>query len=220
MIFSQLSYGNFSSSLASAEAFVAEKNFLINFKSLIDRSVETLHLWQVLNEHNFEEVILHLEPVRWNLKVLYSNLRLYANIFANIPFSSWYNHYLVQSKIGKETGIAWEPPLECVELLPPKFTPFLKLLYAFWLWLSFGMPVLVLIVFSTCLRTQNLLLITTTFLPSPPPPTHTHLLTNNILNLVFAYQTLMEKVRHIKILIFHLLFQQNVMSIVVIMKEC
>ena len=78
------------------------------------------------------------------------------------------------------------------------------------------MPVLVLIVFSTCLRTQNLLLITTTFLLSPP----THLLTNNILNLVFAYQTLMEKVRHIKILIFHLLFQQNVMSIVVIMKEC
>ncbi|KAM7443523.1 hypothetical protein ABFA07_007737 [Porites harrisoni] len=48
---------------ASAEAFVAEKNFLINFKSLIDRSIETLHLWQVLNEHNFEEVILHLEPV-------------------------------------------------------------------------------------------------------------------------------------------------------------
>ena len=54
----------FSSSLASAEAFVAEKNFLINFKSLIDRSIETLDLWQVLNEHNFEEVILHLEPVR------------------------------------------------------------------------------------------------------------------------------------------------------------
>lgn len=79
------------SSLASAEAFVAEKNFLINFKSLIDRSVETLHLWQVLNEHNFEEVILHLEPVRWNLKVLYSNLRLYAIIFANILFSWWYN---------------------------------------------------------------------------------------------------------------------------------
>ena len=80
------------------------------------------------------------------------------------------------------------------------------------------MPVLVLIVFSTCLRTQNLFLITT---PSPPPPPpQTHLLTNNILNLVFAYQTLMEKVRHIKILSFHLLFQQNVMSIVVIMKEC
>jgi len=48
---------------ASAEAFVAEKNFLINFKSLIDRSIETLSLWQVLNEHNFEDVILHLEPV-------------------------------------------------------------------------------------------------------------------------------------------------------------
>ena len=68
------------SSLASPEAFVAEKNFLINFKSLIDRSIETLHLWQVLNEHNFEEVILHLEPVRWNLIVLHSNLRLYAII--------------------------------------------------------------------------------------------------------------------------------------------
>ena len=43
---------------------MAEKNFLINFKSLIDQSIETLHLWQVLNEHNFEEVIIHLEPVR------------------------------------------------------------------------------------------------------------------------------------------------------------
>ena len=82
----------FFSSLASAEAFVAEKNFLINFKSLIDRSIETLHLWQVLNEHNFEEVILHLEPVRWNLKVLYCNLRLRVIVFANIPFSSWNNH--------------------------------------------------------------------------------------------------------------------------------
>lgn len=47
---------------ASAEAFVAEKNFLINFKLLIDQSIETLYLWQVLNEHNFEDVILHLEP--------------------------------------------------------------------------------------------------------------------------------------------------------------
>ena len=53
----------------------------------------------------------------------------------------------------------------------------------------------------------------------PPSPPHTPF-ANNILNLVFAYQTLMEKVRRIKILSFHLLFQQNVMSIVVIMKEC
>ena len=82
------------------------------------------------------------------------------------------------------------------------------------------MPILVLIVFYICLRTQNLLLITTTFPPPPPPPPPSHLLTNKILNLVFAYQTLMEKVRHIKILSFHLLFQQNVMSIVVIMNEC
>ncbi|XP_074610935.1 nuclear pore complex protein Nup155-like [Acropora palmata] len=45
------------------DSFAAEKNFLINFKSLIDRSIETLMLWQVLNEHNFEDVVLHLEPV-------------------------------------------------------------------------------------------------------------------------------------------------------------
>ena len=214
MIFSQLSYGNFSSSLASAEAFVAEKNFLINFKSLIDRSVETLHLWQVLNEHNFEEVILHLEPVRWNLKVLYSNLRLYANIFANIPFSSWYNHYLVQSKIGKETGIAWEPPLECVELLPPKFTPFLKLLYAFWLWLSFGMPVLLLIVFYICLRTQNPLLTATLPIHTPfDKQFFKPLIWLSVWRLFFGQH---EKVWHIKILSFHLLFRQNLMSIVFI----
>ena len=50
--------------LASAEALNAEKNFVINFKSLIDRSVETLCLWQVLNEHNFEDVVLHLDTVR------------------------------------------------------------------------------------------------------------------------------------------------------------
>lgn len=54
---------------ASAEAFVAEKNFLINFKSLIDRSIEALYLWQVLNEHNFEDVMLRLEPgIRDHLK--------------------------------------------------------------------------------------------------------------------------------------------------------
>lgn len=45
------------------DAFAAEKNFLMNFKSLVDRSIETLMLWQVLNEHNFEDVVLHLEPV-------------------------------------------------------------------------------------------------------------------------------------------------------------
>lgn len=50
--------------LASAEALNAEKNFVINFKSLIDRSVETLSLWQVLNEHNVEDVIFHLDTVR------------------------------------------------------------------------------------------------------------------------------------------------------------
>ena len=50
--------------LASAEALNAEKNFVINFKSLIDRSLETLSLWQVLNEHNVEDVILHLDVVR------------------------------------------------------------------------------------------------------------------------------------------------------------
>ena len=37
---------------------------MINFKSLIDRSVETLCLWQVLNEHNVEDVLLHLDTVR------------------------------------------------------------------------------------------------------------------------------------------------------------
>jgi len=50
--------------LASAEALHAEKTFVINFKSLIDRSLETLSLWQVLNEHNVEDVILHLDTVR------------------------------------------------------------------------------------------------------------------------------------------------------------
>lgn len=45
------------------DAFAAEKNFLMNFKSLVDRSIETLMLWQVLSEHNFEDVVLHLEPV-------------------------------------------------------------------------------------------------------------------------------------------------------------
>ena len=37
---------------------------MINFKSLVERSVETLSLWQVLNEHNIEDVILHLDTVR------------------------------------------------------------------------------------------------------------------------------------------------------------
>jgi len=50
--------------LASAEALHAEKTFVINFKSLVDRSLETLSLWQVLNEHNVEDVILHLDTVR------------------------------------------------------------------------------------------------------------------------------------------------------------
>lgn len=48
---------------ASAEALQAEKTFIINFKSLIDRSLETLCLWQVLNEHNVEDVIFHLDTV-------------------------------------------------------------------------------------------------------------------------------------------------------------
>ena len=41
-----------------------EKNFLMNFKSLVEWSVETLSLWQVLNEYNIEDVILHLDTVR------------------------------------------------------------------------------------------------------------------------------------------------------------
>ena len=59
-------------------------------------------------------------------------------------------------------------------IVPPKFTLFLKLLYASGLWLSFGMFVIVLIVFDICLRTQNPLLT-----PTLPTRTHTHLLTNN-----------------------------------------
>ena len=50
--------------LASAEALQAEKAFVINFKSIIDRSLETLSLWLVLNEHNVEDVIFHLDTVR------------------------------------------------------------------------------------------------------------------------------------------------------------
>lgn len=65
---------------------------------------------------------------------------------------------------------------------PPKFTLFLKLLYAFWLWLSFGMPVLLLIVFYICLRTQNPLLTATL-------PTHTHTpFDKQFFNLLFDYQ--------------------------------
>ena len=36
----------------------------MNFKSLVEWSVETLSLWQVLNEYNIEDVILHLDSVR------------------------------------------------------------------------------------------------------------------------------------------------------------
>lgn len=64
--------------------------------------------------------------------------------------------------------------MQCVEWFPPKITLILKLLYASGLWLSFGMFVIVLIVFDICLRTQNSLLTATL-----PTRTHTHLLTNN-----------------------------------------
>ena len=50
-------------SIVSTEAFVAEKNSLMNLKFLVDRSIEMLCLWQVLCEHNFEDVVLHLEAV-------------------------------------------------------------------------------------------------------------------------------------------------------------
>ncbi|XP_066015751.1 uncharacterized protein [Pocillopora verrucosa] len=41
----------------------------MNFKSLVEWSVETLSLWQVLNEYNIEDVILHLDTtIRDRLK--------------------------------------------------------------------------------------------------------------------------------------------------------
>ncbi|PFX30165.1 Nuclear pore complex protein Nup155 [Stylophora pistillata] len=53
----------------SAETINAEKNFMMNFKSLVDRSVEILSLWQVLNEHNMEDVTLRLDTaIRDRLK--------------------------------------------------------------------------------------------------------------------------------------------------------
>ena len=101
-------------------------------------------------------------------------------------------------------------------IVPPKFRLFLKLLYASGLWLSFGMLVIVLIVFDICLRTQNPLLIVTL-------PTHTHTPLDkqffkppiwlSVWRLFFGRH---EKVWHIKILTFYLLFQQNLMSIVLI----
>ena len=39
----------------------------MNFKSLVEWSVETLSLWQVLNEYNIEDVILHLDTVRYSV---------------------------------------------------------------------------------------------------------------------------------------------------------
>ena len=68
-------------------------------------------------------------------------------------------------------------------IVPPKFRLFLKLLYASGLWLSFGMLVIVLIVFDICLRTQNPLLTATL-----PTHTHTHLWKNNFSNLPFDYR--------------------------------
>lgn len=53
----------------SAETINAERNFMMNFKSLVDRSVEILSLWQVLNEHNMEDVTLRLDTaIRDRLK--------------------------------------------------------------------------------------------------------------------------------------------------------
>ena len=97
---------------------------------------------------------------------------------------------------------------------PQKFTPFLKLLYAFWLWLSFGMPVLLLIVFYICLRTQNPLLTATLPIHTPfDKQFFKPLIWLSVWRLFFGQH---EKVWHIKILSFHLLFRQNLMSIVLI----
>lgn len=80
----------------SNETINPEKNFVINFKSLVDRSVETLSLWQVLNEHNIEDVILHLDTtIRDRLKhVKFRDLATKGQEICSALIASLINCYL------------------------------------------------------------------------------------------------------------------------------